>query len=160
MEPAPLLRRTAIAIATVASVTGQPRRPPPPRLVATAARPPLRLGPCATRRATHSQHRRRRARARCGDGGRGSDAHIQPRAGAAAHDRCGSGDGGCGWDVVECAHASMPRLRDRSIAHEERCCVHAPQSRRVRSNRVCPKCLYFSGTLFFPCFFSQTIASP
>ena len=140
VEPAPLLRRTAIASAIAASATGQPRWPPPLRPMATAARPPLRLGPCATRRAPHSQHAGRRVacalRARCGDGGWGSDAHAQPRAGAATHDRCGGGgDAGCGWDVVECAHASMPRLRDRDIAHE-RCCARASSSRRVRFNRV------------------------
>ena len=69
VEPAPLLRRTAIASAIAASATGQPRWPPPLRPMATAARPPLRLGPCATRRAPHSQHAGRRVacalRARC-----------------------------------------------------------------------------------------------
>jgi hypothetical protein len=80
VEPAPLLRRTAIASAIAASATGQPRWPPPLRPMATAARPPLRLGPCATRRAPHSQHAGRRVacalRARCvrvaamADGGR------------------------------------------------------------------------------------------
>ena len=123
VEPAPLLRRTAIAIATVASVTGQPRWPPPPWLVATAARPPLRLGPCATRRAPHSQHGGRRARACCGDGGWGSDAHAQPRAGAAALGRCGSGGvrmGRCG--VRTCKHAEAAGQGHRS---HERCCARA-----------------------------------